>query len=279
MKAITTKELKALELDVLSFVADFCDNNNITYYLCGGTMLGAVRHNGFIPWDDDIDIMLMRDDYERLIKIFPEHEYYKIIDNRIDKNYPFAYATVNDTRTFKKEQKLRKRFTEQLCVNVDVFPIDTLPSNTDDINIFYKKIAWQGNMLKCAIDCYGCGVGIMGTIRKNLAILLFRCQELLHLRKPEDVVEQFRLLAQMHNGEESPYCGITAIAHYGAKEANLKTDYKIHKQIFEGKLFNIISGYDIYLRKLYGDDYMSLPSPKKQKTHHVSNCYWREFPK
>jgi len=275
MKEISLEELKKLELDILTFVADFCDRNGIVYYLCGGTMLGALRHNGFIPWDDDIDIMLMRKDYERLISEFPKHDYYKVIDNRIDNNYPFAFATVNDIRTYKKENKLRKRYTKCLCVNVDVFPIDTVPTNDKDIKTFFDKVARQGNKLKCATDCYGQGVGIWGTIRKNIAIFIFRCMELLRFQKPEDIVEQFRILAQSHNEEDSPYCGITSIAHYGAKEVNPKDNYGVVKHQFEDKEFNIISGYDRYLSQLYGNDYMSLPPEEKRRTHHASNCYWR----
>ena len=268
-------EQKKLELDILTYVAEFCDKNAITYFLCGGTMLGAVRHNGIIPWDDDIDIMLMRDDYERLIAEFPKHDYFRIIDNRIDKDYPFAYATVNDIRTYKKESKLRSRFTKNLCVNIDVFPIDILPDNENRRITYYKQIAWQGQILKSCVDRFGKGMGLWGTIRKNMAILYSRILELSCFRKPEDVVENFRLLAQSHSSEKSLYRGITAIAHYGIKETNQITAYGIEKHLFEGKMFNIISGYDIYLRQLYGDEYISLPPVEKQITHHVSNCYWR----
>ena len=97
---------------------------------------------------------------------------------------------------------------------------------------------------------------------------------MLGLRKPEDVVEEFRILAQSYKGENSPYCGITSIAHYGIKEVNPIDNYQVIKHQFEDKEFNIISGYDRYLSQLYGDNYMSLPLEEKCKTHHASNCYW-----
>ena len=71
MKEMTIQEIKECSLGILDFVDNVCRENNLVYYLCGGTLLGAVRHEGFIPWDDDIDIMMPRRDYERLFDIWP----------------------------------------------------------------------------------------------------------------------------------------------------------------------------------------------------------------
>ena len=104
MKAITEEELKVIQLDLLQKTADFCEKNGIRYYLCGGTLIGAIRHKGYIPWDDDIDISMPRPDYDRFISIFNKPEnYYQVIDMSNDKKYGFPFAKVHDTRTFVDE--------------------------------------------------------------------------------------------------------------------------------------------------------------------------------
>lgn len=71
---LTTEECRKVELNILSTIAKICDENNLKYFMCGGTMLGAIRHKGFIPWDDDIDIMLLRNDYEKLVNILKKQK-------------------------------------------------------------------------------------------------------------------------------------------------------------------------------------------------------------
>ena len=73
---LTKEECREVELNILNTIAKICDENNLKYFMCGGTMLGAIRHKGFIPWDDDIDIMLLRNDYERLISILKKQKEY-----------------------------------------------------------------------------------------------------------------------------------------------------------------------------------------------------------
>ncbi len=81
MKTITPEEQKTIQLDLLQKTADFCKENNIRYYLCGGTLIGAIRHKGYIPWDDDIDISMPRPDYDRFISLFnkPGNYYLSLI--------------------------------------------------------------------------------------------------------------------------------------------------------------------------------------------------------
>ena len=122
MKIITSEELKAIQLDLLQKTADFCKENGIRYYLCGGTLLGAIRHKGYIPWDDDIDISMPRPDYDRFISMFnkPENDY-QVIDMSNNKKYGLPFAKVHDTRTFVDELQYTK---DQFGVYIDIFPID-----------------------------------------------------------------------------------------------------------------------------------------------------------
>lgn len=275
MKEMEAEELKKIEIDALDFFAKVCEDNGLTYFISGGALLGALRHKGFIPWDDDIDVMMPRKDYDKLFDVFPRDSYYKVKDIRNTENYPMPFATLDDTRTFKKERKMRDKYTECLCVNIDIFPIETVPESPEEIKTLYKKIAIQGNKLQCAVYKFGKGQGFLKTIRKNIGILCFRILEALGIISVKKIIEEFIAIGTKYNGIDSRLCGVTLIAHYGEKEVNVKADYLPSVKVpFEGKMYNAPKCYNSYLSQLYGN-YMTLPPKEKQKTHHTSDCYWR----
>ena len=101
MKELSSKDVKKVELDILINFDRFCKKNKLRYYLAGGTLLGAIRHKGFIPWDDDIDVCMPRPDFEKLIKIFPDKYENKYILKSIKRDnflYPFAKIINNKTK-------------------------------------------------------------------------------------------------------------------------------------------------------------------------------------
>ena len=119
---MTLDEVKQVELEILEYVDKICKENNIQYSLAYGTMLGAVRHKGFIPWDDDIDILLKREEYEKLLRILysKTDEKYQVFSLK-DEGYWYSYAKVTDTRTIIVEKNDRNM---KECVYIDIFPID-----------------------------------------------------------------------------------------------------------------------------------------------------------
>ena len=129
MNALTKEELKIVEFNILKDVACFCRMHNIRYFLCGGTLLGAIRHNGFIPWDDDIDIMMPREDYQRFFKLYNRsNSRYRAdsLDNNPD--WHMAFGRVGDTETILFENTLKKKYSKYHAF-IDVFPIDGIPDN------------------------------------------------------------------------------------------------------------------------------------------------------
>ena len=125
----TLRELQLLEFEMLKKVKEICNKNHITYFLSGGTLLGAVRHGGFIPWDDDVDIAMPRPDYERFLKAAEqEFEYpYEILTPDKDSSYLFPFAKIIDKRA---KVKTTSRKNEQVWnVWVDIFPLDSMPKN------------------------------------------------------------------------------------------------------------------------------------------------------
>ncbi|OBZ33321.1 phosphorylcholine transferase LicD [Megasphaera sp. DISK 18] len=108
MGKINNEQMKKLELSMLLDVAQFCDEHSIRYYLCGGTLLGAIRHKGFIPWDDDIDIMMPRPDYMKFVNSYNgsnKNYIVKSIEN--DSDYWRTFAKVFDLNTFLQEDAIR----------------------------------------------------------------------------------------------------------------------------------------------------------------------------
>ena len=123
MRIITSEELRKIQLDLLQKTADFCESNGLRYFLCGGTLIGAVRHKGYIPWDDDIDIAMPRSDYEKFISIFNRPQnYYQVMSFETNPDYAYAFAKVYDNRTILKEL----HYKGTIGAYIDVFPADAV---------------------------------------------------------------------------------------------------------------------------------------------------------
>ena len=121
-RKVTLEEMRDLQLAMMDKIHEFCVERGIRYSLGGGTLLGAVRHKGYIPWDDDIDIMLPRPDYERFLKEFDGvYPNFKVLHLNNDRTYPYLFAKVYDSRTLLVECRAT------MGVYIDVFPIDGLP--------------------------------------------------------------------------------------------------------------------------------------------------------
>lgn len=121
----TIKKLQQIELKMLEMFVHICEEEDLQYYLLGGTLLGAVRHKGFIPWDDDIDVGMPRGDYERFLLCAPKYlpEPYFLQTYKTDKEYPFPYAKIRKTNTVYKETAL-SNLKMNHGVWIDIFPLD-----------------------------------------------------------------------------------------------------------------------------------------------------------
>ena len=274
MREMSLAEAKQCSLEILLWIDRFCSEKKISWWLCGGTLLGAIRHKGFSPWDDDIDIMLPRREYERLEAEFPKEGRYKFLTPENTKNFSYQYGKIYDTYTW-KDEGIRKRF-QRIGVDIDVFPIDDLPSNNDECRSFYHEIERKGLALAGMRLVYGKGKTITSTILKNSYIFSLRLLEWIGVISYEKTQKRFIELAQKYNNQGCEYCGITCINHYGMKERNLKKGYEKTVMVeFEGHLFPAPDCYDTYLTQLYGENYMQLPPVEKRVSHHEFKTYWK----
>lgn len=139
-RIIELKELKQIQLDILKYVHEFCVQNDIRYFLVYGTLIGAVRHQGYIPWDDDIDICMPRPDYERFLKLFNKNKSgYQVNAFELNDNFPYTFGKVEDLNTTFIE---KTDYSFPMGVNIDVFPIDGINNDAKLIKkqIFLRKI-------------------------------------------------------------------------------------------------------------------------------------------
>ena len=257
MTEISFEEGKKLMLDSLINVSNFCEKNDIKYSLAYGTLIGAIRHKGFIPWDDDIDIIMPRNDYERFIATYRDDRYV-VVDESCNSNH--SHVRVSDQKTVLKMGPWRAKFYKE-GLWIDVFPIDKVPDSQKGY-LRFKKWLW-----------FLFEIQLTGQVkRKGLK------NNFLHIIcKPfGDYFGRKALKAMKH------YNGINtqSVANMGlwylnwpkfpASYMNEYVDVE-----FEGHLFKAISQYDSFLRGIYGD-YMQFPPKEKQKPHHNYTAYWKE---
>lgn len=284
MKPFTTEELKKLELAILKNVAEFCDKHQIRYYLGGGTLLGAVRHKGFIPWDDDIDISMPRKDYLRFVQEYNGyHGYYTVRSIETDPEYWRTFAKVFDTRTCLKEDVIRVP-KKGNGVFIDVFPIDGIPDSLflqfllfkeqEFLNFLYHGSAWNYTKSFKYNDSKSSFARWKGIIRTALKFVAITVLYPLPTRR---LVRLINSNASKYAYDDCKYIGaIVDCAHGAACEKMLKENFEPRIQFdFEGEKFWGPKGYKEYLESLYGD-YNELPPVENRVTHHDFEAFWKE---
>ncbi|MDE6265431.1 MAG: LicD family protein [Paramuribaculum sp.] len=236
---LTLREKQLLILEIMKDIDRFCRDNNIPYTLSSGTLLGAVRHGGFIPWDDDADIFMLREDFDRFVKIYRSDRYKLIFNsNPEEKALPSGIAKVGDTTTWSRDSTGVLDFG----VWVDVFPLESVPEDPKECKEFMHQIMSVNNR-------------IYHRRRHDLISILksYRHSFSWWLRKLDSLV---------HN---NPYTDSPLVAHAVGSE-NYRTVIprkwfdnlgQIH---FEDHDFMAFSNPDAYLKIVYGADYMT---PKK----------------
>lgn len=263
IRVIGFDEIKKIELDILIYIRMLCEENNLRYYLAYGTLLGAIRHKGFIPWDDDIDIYMPRNDYEQFIQLCKQQKgNYDVISCDYDKEYYYEFAKVVDNRTKLQEYGIKP--IQDLGVYVDIFPLDGLPRKYK----LHIKILWVLVKLR-ALSTY---VKIPVKNTRYRSVLQLIC---MFLRKMNSVriARLINKIARKYNYDSARYvaCAVSSAGIAGVFEKTL-FENKV-KVAFENEMFDAPGSWEDYLHKSYGD-FMQLPPLEKQTTHHFFDAYW-----
>lgn len=253
-------EIKNIEFKVLLAIDDFCKKEGINYYLIYGTLLGAKRHQGFIPWDDDIDIAMPRKEYERFISVFSMDGFKCLsIDNSEEYFYPFA--KVYDEKTLLIEEG---RLKYNCGIYVDVFPIDRIPVKNE---LLFRKKIWfmQHILMNKYADNYDVPMGQkIKRIVLKVAGIPFSARNLgiriNKLCKSEKFARSKKTCANLVWGEVGEKFPIEQFQ----KPAYLE---------FERKMFPCPENVDAYLKTIYGD-YKKLPPVEKRVCKHSFKAYY-----
>lgn len=265
IKVKSLNEIKEIELKILLDIKKICESANIRYYLCGGTLLGAIRHNGFIPWDDDIDIYMPRPDVERFIKAMERvSQNYRVL-KPLDEGYYYNFVKVVDINTIMIEKGINR--IEGLGVFVDIIILDGMPNKSKDIKKRYRKLESLRNKIN--------GFALtFPKVRKNLALYCWNLYRYLYCQHHTLIEAQARYIneANKFNYDTSAFV-MASGGCYGLKDVFPAEWFKYDCDLeFEGFLFKGPREYDSLLRQLYGD-YMKLPPLEKRKPPHQNDVY------
>ena len=269
MKPISLEEEKKIQFEILKYFADFCDKNGLRYYLAYGTLLGAVRHKGFIPWDDDIDVSMPVSDYKKAIELFnsqsSDSKYRLIAPN--DKVSRHLYVKIIDTDTIKIETPVNYK-NGYLGVDIDVFYTDGVPEDYEDFLKWCKKfnkIAAKGvnKVLKWRHK------SLKSTVRIGLSKLMSLHSREYYIKKLEEMHSRYKYDDCEWVGH---ICGCFLDNYYN----RFKKEWFLEscEVEFEGCYFKAPKNYDGYLTALYGD-YMTPPPVDKQISHHANNTFYK----
>ncbi len=258
-KRLVSAEIKKIEVEILSNIVSFCQKYQLRVYLSGGTLLGAIRHHGFIPWDDDIDVCMPRRDYERFIRLFQSKKEYIKVQSLLDSDFSAPFAKVVDLRTSIKSEFSNRDIDQHLWV--DVFPIDGLPENLEEVKKIYAKCDCYRKIYLLIDATLGKG---KTKIRKYMKYIL---KPLANLYGKKRCCDKIEAIAKSYPYENYEYVGAITWGLYGAGERMLKSEFEKTVMVeFEGRQFPTFSCWDSYLKGLYGD-YMQLPPVEKRRTH------------
>lgn len=277
MKEMSLREIQLVGLDMMKDIHHFCVDNHIRYSLAYGSLIGAVRHKGFIPWDDDIDIWMPRPDYERFSQTYQSKSGFKLMSSYSNDNYMYFTKVYDDRRTY-VEMKL-KHHKGDLGVWVDVFPIDGIADNWDQFLSDYSQIRKTRKKINSIRGSYTILCKKKG-LRKVEVLLKMMIKRFLYgslngLRKQHQ-----RLCASYDFGKTRHCSSLCCVEAYQKNKPECFNTVDFSEYMladFETEQFYITKAYDHVLRSIFGD-YMVVPPKDKQQSHLTKDgehFYWK----
>lgn len=269
---VSAEEMKTILFEGLCLFRDICVENGLTYYLAFGTLLGAVRHQGYIPWDDDIDVLMPRKDYEKLLELFKELELkdWELLSYKKDEGYCLSWMKLCHKRTVLMPSRFHTGFVYGMPI--DIFPLDIVAGETfreakENVKKYRKKNRFYLRKMCLYADLQGGGYK---SSAKRMYFHLFGHR--FNVKK-----ELLKLEQGWRNEMENQNCKYVSFLNDPYCSVWKSEDFQVSGEAdeymeFEGELFRIPVNYDAVLKESYGD-YMQLPPEEKRVSRHTFTAY------
>lgn len=259
----TLRKLQLTQKEILDEIVRVCKNNGIGYFLAYGTLLGAVRHRGFIPWDDDLDICMMREDYEKFIRIASSElaESYYCVNPFNTENYGVLFAKVMKKGTVYVEENAPDCLKGGIFV--DVFPLDVYGEKAlNNPSVTHRYFELKRMLLS------KCGYNVAKSLRAKLSMTLVRIRAMFLSKKTllDKIALEQKKIEATGNDYAVAVCGSATGKTFNKKIRREWFDHVVELE-FEGDRYSCPSNFDEVLRADYGD-YMQLPPEDKRYGHH-----------
>lgn len=265
-QALETADLdarKRILLRLLDSLDTYCKEHGIRYFLYAGTLLGAARHSGFIPWDDDIDVGLLREDYDRLLETFEKDPMpgIRILHPGNTKGYYLPFAKWSDVHTRLYEHVTRPI---DLGINIDLFPFDHLGVDRQKAARLHTKIAKRRKLMSFKLR------KPTGNVAKDFAAACIKAMLLPWTRV--SLIRSIDSLSRGGNGKPSTYCGIICAIPKTNEIMEETLFQNLSTLSFEGRDYPVPADYATVLSHHYGD-WRTLPPEEKRVAHHGNEAF------
>ena len=254
------REIQQMELGIMEYIHETCQKIGVKYFLAYGSLIGAVRHKGFIPWDDDMDICMLREDYEKLqdYLIANPDERYEVMSYKNNLNYVYPFMKVQDNHTYLLEEDVR--IDSNMGIYVDIFPVDGYENDANFKNKMTKLIK------KRQLSCYTFkGItntkSVLNSLIRYISVIIF------YFTNTNKYVAQIEELAKSR--KVSDYEEVDYLIYKDMNKPVWRREWleQVTTGTFEGKKFMIPKNYHEILTSDYGD-YMQLPPVEQRVSHH-----------
>lgn len=260
-EVLDSARIRERQLEMLDIFDEFCSSKGISYSLSGGSLLGAVRHKGFIPWDDDVDLMMPRPEYERFLATFNEgREDIKALNYRVDPDFPRPFTKITDLGT----RIVARNGISKYGIFLDLFPIDGQPASEEETAEYVAEYERLNRLFYKKTPLYRMSDNLLVKVKSALRSPFFPPRE-------ETMGKIERLIARYPFGTTG-FAG----AVMGGSRMGTHVPDSVFKEFtrmeFEGRSLSCVKDFDTYLTRMYGD-YMTPPPPRERRTGHFGKVF------